>query len=185
MSGRHVAARDHSGAPMTGTIASDRQRTLIIGNGGSGKTWLARRLGERFGIAVIHLDDLRWQPGSYGKARDNRLVVNEVVQAAQAGTWLMEGVYGWLAEAVMARATQLIWIDLPEAECLANVRERGLQGGGSEQDFRDLLQWVGEYRLRNNSSCFAAQSRLYEAFAGPKQRLKGRAELSACLDALG
>lgn len=164
------------------TTAGDLQRTLIIGNGGSGKTWLAGELCDLLGLAAIHLDDLRWEPGQYGKARDNQLVVDEVVRAAQAEAWLMEGVYGWLAKAVIPRATQLIWIDLPEDECLANVRARGIQGGGSEADFQALLQWVGEYRLRNNSSCFAAHLQLFEAFEGAKVRLMGRGEMSAYLE---
>jgi adenylate kinase family enzyme len=121
------------------TTASDWQRTLIIGNGGSGKTRLARELGDLWGLCAVHLDDLRWEPGQYGQARDNQLVVNEVLRAAEADAWLMEGVYGWLAKAVIGRATQLIWIDVPEDECLANVRARGIQGGGSQADFEALL----------------------------------------------
>ncbi len=79
--------------------SSDLQRTLIIGNSGSGKTWLARQLSTLTGLPTIRLDDLRWEPDQYGKARDNRLVIDEVVRAAQAEAWLMEGVYGWLAKA--------------------------------------------------------------------------------------
>ena len=39
------------------------QRVAIIGTGGAGKSTLARRMGERLGIEVIHLDHLFWQPG--------------------------------------------------------------------------------------------------------------------------
>ena len=166
------------------TTASDLTRTLIIGNGGSGKTWLARQLAELSGIPTIHLDDLRWTPGQYGKARDNQLVMDDVAQAAEADAWLMEGVFGWLAKVAMPRATQLVWLDLPEDECLANVRARGIQGGGSEADFQALLTWVGEYRLRNNSSCFAAHLELFEAFEGTKVRLLGRGETAAFVEGL-
>jgi adenylate kinase family enzyme len=163
------------------TTVADRQRTLIIGNGGSGKTWLAGQLAALSGLPTIHLDDLRWEPGQYGKARDNQLVMDEVVQAAEAEAWLMEGVYGWLAKAVIGRATQLIWIDLMEEECLANVRARGIQGGGCEADFEALLTWISEYRLRNNSSCFAAHLQLFEGFEGTKVRLTGRGEMAGHL----
>ena len=166
------------------TTAFDLRRTLIIGNAGSGKTWLAGQLATMSAFTTIHLDDMRWEPGQYGKARDNQLVVDQVVRAAQADMWLMEGVYGWLAKAVIGRATQLIWLDVPEDECLANVRARGIQGGGSQADFEALLQWVGEYRLRDNSSCFAAHLKLFEGFAGAKARLNGRAEMAAFVEGL-
>ena len=164
------------------TTASDLTRTLIIGNAGSGKTWLAGQLAALSGLPTLHLDDLRWTPGQYGKARDNQLVMDDVAQAAEADAWLMEGVFGWLAKIATPRATQLIWIDLPESECLANIRARGIQGGGSEADFEALLIWVSEYRLRNNSSCFAAHLKLFEAFEGTKARLFGRTEMAGYLE---
>lgn len=161
----------------------DPSRTLIFGNGGSGKTWLATRLAEAWDRPAIHLDDLRWEPGNYGIARDNQTVVDEVIAASQADSWLMEGVYGWLAKPVLPRATTLIWIDLPEAECLANVRARGIQGNGSAKAFEELLNWIGEYRLRDNSSCYKAHAGLFEAFEGAKFRLRSRSEIAAFLAA--
>lgn len=38
---------------------NDLSRTLIIGNAGSGKTWLANKLAKAQGRVVVHLDDLR------------------------------------------------------------------------------------------------------------------------------
>ena len=39
------------------------ERIAIIGPGGAGKSTLARRLGERLGLPVIHLDAEHWRPG--------------------------------------------------------------------------------------------------------------------------
>lgn len=155
------------------------QRILIFGNGGTGKTWLAGEISRILDRLAIHLDDLRWSPGQYGVARDNQLVFNEVVEAGKADRWLMEGVYGWLANAVLARATSLIWIDLPEEECVANITARGIQGGGSEENFRELVEWVREYRERENSSTsYASHKKLFDAFMGNRVLLKSRSEVS-------
>jgi adenylate kinase family enzyme len=161
----------------------DLTRTLIFGNGGSGKTTLADRLAKALNRPAIHLDDLRWEPGNYGIARNNQLVVDDALAAAAADEWLMEGVYGWLAKPILPRATTLVWLDLPEAECLANVKARGIQGNGSEAAFDELLAWIADYRLRDNSTCFNAHARLYEAFEGDTARLRTRREVEAWLAA--
>ncbi len=54
----------------------DLRRILIFGNGGTGKTSLARQVGAIIARPVMHLDDLRSVPGQYGIARDNQLVLN-------------------------------------------------------------------------------------------------------------
>jgi len=48
---------------------NDLQRVLIIGNSGSGKSWLARQLAEKFATPATDLDNLNWEPGGYVKAR--------------------------------------------------------------------------------------------------------------------
>ena len=37
--------------------------SLVVGPGGAGKSTFARRLGERTGLPVIHLDEHYWRPG--------------------------------------------------------------------------------------------------------------------------
>lgn len=44
------------------------KRTVIIGNSGSGKTFLARALAAGSGIPVIHLDEIFWQPGGFNRS---------------------------------------------------------------------------------------------------------------------
>ncbi|MFA1626980.1 hypothetical protein ACDY96_30900 [Rhizobium mongolense] len=37
------------------------ERILVMGNGGTGKAWLAHRLRTRLCHTVIHLDDMHWE----------------------------------------------------------------------------------------------------------------------------
>jgi adenylate kinase family enzyme len=156
------------------------QRILIIGNGGTGKTWLAREIGRILNRSLVHLDDVRWMPGRYGVARDNQTVLNDVIEAAKPDTWIMEGVYGWLANGILPRVTTLIWIDLPEEECVANVMARGNQGGGTDEGFSELIDWVRKYRERTNSStCYEGHRKLYDNFVGKKLLLESRYEVTS------
>lgn len=162
----------------------DPQRILIIGNGGAGKTWLSQAMGERLGLPVTHLDDIRWQPGCYGVARDHQEVIADVRTLASADRWLIEGVYGWLAEVILPRAELLVWLDLPEAECLDNIKMRGNQGGATDESFAELLDWVAGYRTRGGSSCYQRHLELYEAFEGQKHRLENRSQMAGILSGL-
>jgi adenylate kinase family enzyme len=158
---------------------------LTIGNSGSGKTWLAGNLADVLRLPVIHLDDMHWEPGHYGIAREVSLRDRLVQEAAAEDKWIMEGVYGQLANMVLGRVTTLIWLDMPEQECIANVHRRGIQGGGSETHFRDLLSWIAEYRVRkNNWNSFDAHQRLFDKYHGPKVRMTNRLEITAYLNSL-
>jgi hypothetical protein len=46
------------------------QRVVILGRGGAGKSTVANRLGEAFGLPVIELDKHFWQPGLVPLPRD-------------------------------------------------------------------------------------------------------------------
>lgn len=161
-------------------IQAASRRIVIMGNGGSGKTWLARRLAEPFGLPLVHLDDVHWEPGRYGIARD-RAVVHEDVRAIATGeAWLIEGVYGLYVGIALPRTTTLIWLDLSEEECVANIMRRGIQGGGRQEAFDGLVKWVSEYRTRkNNWNSFDGHLKLFESFSGQKARLTNRGEINA------
>jgi len=160
------------------TNRSAYQRTVIVGNSGSGKSWLAVRLAQVINGAAIDLDAVHWEPGGYGRRRDAETARAMVREAAAGERWVIEGVYGWLAQEALLRATALIWLDLPEAECIANLRRRGLRGGGDEESFAALIAWAGEYRMRENANSFKGHGMLFGAFARARLRLVSREEIA-------
>lgn len=102
-------------------------RVFVIGNGGSGKTWLTEKLSEELSIRSVHLDDLHWLPNFAGerpRSERDRLVDD----AANSASWIMEGIYGSVLAQVFARVTTLIWLDLSLDECLSNLMDRGQTG---------------------------------------------------------
>lgn len=156
-----------------------------MGNGGSGKTWLALRLAEALGLPLVHLDDVHWEPGRYGIARDRAVVHGDVRTIAAGEAWLLEGIYGLYVDIALPRTTMLVWLDLSEEECVANTMRRGIQGGESQESFDGLVKWVSEYRTRkNNWNSFDAHLKLYESFSGQKVRLRSRTEIGAYVEKL-
>ncbi len=163
------------------------RRVAIMGNGGSGKTRLARQLSLCLDRAPVHLDDIYWQPGPHGAgiARDKAIVIEEIRELSLTSRWIIEGVYGWLINVILPRATTLIFLDLPEDECIANIKARGKQRGENDESFEELIDWVSKYReRRNNWNSFESHLRMFEEFSNEKVRLTGRTEILEYLDRL-
>lgn len=151
-----------------------RQRVIIVGNSGSGKSTLACKIGDVFCIPVFHLDSFHWEDEEYGRKRDEETALQMVRHVTSAPRWIIEGVYGWLAQPAVEQATALIWLDLPWSECRDGLLERH---GANAAAFADLLAWTEAYWVRQTSSSFAGHLSLYEAFMRHKLRLCGRNEV--------
>ena len=125
-------------------------RITVIGSGGAGKSTLARRLGERLGIPVVHLDKLFWRPGW---TRSPQAQFEAKVREAVAGTrWILDGNFGSTQHIVFAAADTIVWLDFPRVVCLYRVIKRLItyrgrtrpdlpQGCPETLDF-EFLEWV-------------------------------------------
>ena len=158
-------------------------RTVIIGNSGSGKTWLAKRLAAKAGASVMHLDDVFWLPGGFNERRDP-LEVSCLIDAQRAETqWIVEGVYGNLAGQFLPSALTLVWLDLPWHVCELRLKLRGSESRahmGREQSdlgLQELLGWAEAYGSRQGSGSQAAHQALFEALQGPPFRIRSEAEV--------
>jgi adenylate kinase family enzyme len=152
-------------------------RLMIIGNGGSGKSTLAERVGAALLLPNHDLDHLHWHTD--GRKRGEAEAMALVADVAAGPAWIIEGVYGWLAEVALVRATALVWLDLPWAECQEGLLRRGLRRGMTPSDQDALLAWARAYWTRTSPSSFTGHERLYNAFGGYKWHLRSRAELLA------
>jgi adenylate kinase family enzyme len=157
-----------------GMLESFGLRTIVIGNSGSGKSTLAERLGALASVPVIDLDLLHWEDNGHGAKRDEAAARLLVRESAARPVWVIEGVYGWLVEEAVLRATALVWLDLPWSVCHDSLLARGLRRGATKADFAELMRWAEAYWQRRTPSSFAGHLRLFESFPGPKHRLQDR-----------
>ena len=104
-------------------------RVAVVGNGGSGKTWLALRLGAALRVPVVHLDLYRYD--SVGDLRPRRAFRDEVhAQLADSPGWVADGNYLGTMDERLALADVVIFLDVPVLVCIAGVVGRQLRHRG-------------------------------------------------------
>ncbi|MGO4571688.1 AAA family ATPase [Microvirga sp. 2TAF3] len=98
------------------------RRILVIGSPGAGKTTLARRIAERLSLPLVHLDREYWRAGWVKPADDEWEI--QAAALAEKPSWVMDGEYLDLSGKLLARATTVIWLDLPNWLCLSRALKR-------------------------------------------------------------
>ncbi|WP_131871757.1 MULTISPECIES: hypothetical protein [unclassified Bradyrhizobium] len=160
------------------------ERTVVIGNSGSGKSTLAEAVADLAQIPAIDLDLLHWEEGSYGLKRNEDVTRKMVLDISDQPRWIIEGVFGWLAEVALPKATSLVWLDLPWSVCRAGLLARGLRRGATSQDAAELMKWAEAYWSRQTPSSFAGHSKMFNDFSGTKLRLESREQVDRFLENL-
>ena len=160
-------------------------RTLVVGNSGSGKSWLAERIADRMRSPYIDLDSIHWLPGGYNIARERDEAVQLLRDAVKPDRWVIEGIYGSLVTEISTNSTALIWLCFDEAECVENIRQRGIRRGGDAASFAALLDWASTYRIRQGASSYVGHQKLFEEYGADKQVLRSRDAVRTFLDRLG
>ena len=135
------------------------KRVVILGRGASGKSTLARRLGEITGLPVIELDKVFWQPDLAATPRDQWVVVQEKL-VAQDGCfqdgcfkdgWIMDGDLGPydVAEVRLRAADTIIFLDFSLLRCawraVLRSRERA-----------NFWRWLMAYRSQSRPALMQA-----------------------------
>ena len=129
------------------------ERILIIGCGGAGKSTLARQLGEKTGLPVVHLDKLFWHPGWVESTKDE---IDVKIRAEMAKPqWIMDGNYNRTLPERVKHCDTIIYLDFSRIACLMGVMKRVIttygtvrpdMGEGCPERFDlDFLKWVWNY----------------------------------------
>lgn len=164
-----LARRRHPTSVPTSPLQG-RRRILVLGSGGAGKSTLARALGERLGLPVIHLDihfwSSGWRPTAAGEWQER-------VQQLMAGeAWVMDGNFSETLSLRMSRCDAVVFLDLPRLVCARSVLTRwwryrlrnrpDLPEGCPEKLDLQFLSWVWSFPSRSRPRVLQAL-----ATAGP------------------
>ena len=113
------------------------RRVMILGCAGSSKSTLARRLGERLGLPVVHMDNLFWEPG-WVEAKD-AVFKARVTTAIEGDAWVTDGNYITRTFPLrLPRADMVIFLHKPRWLLIQRVLWRSLsQWGRTRSDLAE------------------------------------------------
>jgi adenylate kinase family enzyme len=95
------------------------RRVLILGNAGSGKSTVARRLHAVTGLPLVHLDTHYWKPGWVPSAPEEWIETVELLAGQEH--WIMDGGYSNTLFLRLPRADTVLFLDIPRRVCLFRV----------------------------------------------------------------
>jgi adenylate kinase family enzyme len=118
------------------------KRVVILGRGASGKSTLARRLGEITGLPVIELDKVFWRTSLVATPRDQWVVLQEKLVVEDG--WIMDGDLGpYDAVEVRLRAADtIIVLDFSLIRCAWRAVRRS-------RERADFWRWLVAYRFQS------------------------------------
>jgi adenylate kinase family enzyme len=163
------------------------KRIVIIGNSGSGKSFLAGAISSKTEMPVIHLDKLFWVSGGFNEKRPVEVVHAEIESKKKEDEWIVEGVFGELAERFLDRADYLIWLDLSWPTCRNGLLARGSESSKqldpvkAEENFQNLLTWAENYWNRTNPRSHFGHQKIFDGYQGTKERITDRESIEEFL----
>lgn len=164
------------------------RRVLIIGPCGAGKSTLATKLGERLGLPICHLDQLKWQPGWVECSSQD--FERKLARVVDQDRWLIDGNYGGSLALRLPRADTVVYLDYPIRLCVLRLLRRIATWRGRTRP--DMTEGCPErfdlgfllYLLRWNAGPRPRTEQRLRGYENKVVRLKSPAELDAWLASL-
>lgn len=155
-------------------------RVAVVGCCGSGKSYVARAIGQLTGAPVTHLDaiyyDDQWNTAPMDDFADaQRALVAEP-------RWVIDGNYNSTLEIRLRACDTVVFVDVPTRSCLWGIGSRHVWRGGEHRLNLDVVKYVLGYRRSMRPRVLAK----LEEYAGHARvvSLSGRARARQWLAAL-
>ena len=151
------------------------RKVVIFGNSGAGKSTMAQEIATHENLAHLDLDTIAWETGDPPQRTplEKAGAAIDAFMSANRG-WAIEGCYADLIELVLPQSPEIIFLDLPVEECIANARARPWEPHKYESpDAQDanltmLIDWISQYPYRDGEFSRNAHAALFRDYPGKK-----------------
>ncbi len=144
------------------------KRIMIIGCGGAGKSTLARQLGEKLDIPVVHLDKLYWRPGWEHVSEEE--FDRQLLEQLHRDAWILDGNFNRTMDLRLPYCDTILYLDYSRLTCLLGVAKRILttygtvrpdMGEGCPERFDlEFLQWVWNFNKNKREQYYTMLSQV-------------------------
>ena len=134
------------------------ERVMVIGCGGAGKSTFARKLGEKTGLPVVHLDQIWWEPGNWQHLTQEEFDVRLMAEL-QKPRWILDGNFNRTMELRLGYCDTVIYLDYPRLVCLKNWIGRVIKNWGrhrpdmtegcNERFDLEMARWIWNFNKAN------------------------------------
>ncbi len=165
------------------------KKVLVIGSSGAGKSTFSKKLGEKTGLKVIHLDKIYWQPNWTEPEKDEwKSTLEKVMRENEA--WIMDGNFSGTLDVRVPVCDTVIFLEMPPAVCIYRVLKRvalsynktrpDMADGCREQFDWEFLKWIRDFENRSKPKI----ERILKEYESEKTiiRLKSKREVARFLD---
>ena len=136
------------------------KRIIVIGCPGSGKSTFSRKLHDKTGIPLYHLDLMFWREDKTTVPKD--VFLSHLSDVLVTDEWIIDGNYSSTMELRMAACDTVIFLDYPTELCLDGVAAR--RGAArpdmpwveneEDEEFTELIKSYNERQRPNVLSLF-------------------------------
>ncbi len=108
------------------------QRICIIGRPGSGKSTFAKKLAEKTGLPLVHLDQLWWNENWVQSTKEE--FDQKLEEKLKLESWIIDGDFSRTLKLRCAKADILYVYDLPKIQSLFGYLKRAIQNRGKSRE---------------------------------------------------
>jgi len=101
---------------------------MVVGCCGAGKSTISKKLHERTGLPLFHLDQYYHQPNWTEPRQEDWIADNH--KMVEGDQWIIDGNYNSTMDIRLPRADTLIFMDYPTVKCFGRVVKRILKYHG-------------------------------------------------------
>lgn len=98
------------------------KKAIVIGCAGSGKSYFSRKLRDKTGLPLYHLDNIYWRAdGTTLERAEFYPLLDRILDLDE---WIIDGNYSSTMERRMAACDTVFFLDFPTEICLGGIAER-------------------------------------------------------------